>query len=411
MQRRPKWILWLGILLVVSGTVIWVLRAKALSRSPRRYSIQSLEKEGVYQMNDPRQINNLGDVVGFGKFWKDDNETYYSLVVTNTGEAHLLPMGGSGNVFMNDHREIDGYSGGSPSAASGYRYLFSWPEGCRKERMHWVRGFVQNVPIANNNRGDTLIRGTISHFPKEEAHGFIDTNGNFTFLMPDGIEPSLKDRTYQFEDMNDHRVVVGTAWIPGQINSHAVIWSASAKERLVDPNLSQTSATFKSINDKGICVGDYLTKGGGGLFLWSNDRRVIDQYGGAGVTLNSRKINNRNQVVGIFWNNFNGHFWIDTRKTEQYSRSGEIWLQILGYLPEEWIPQKLLPKKKLDYRCDAFLYEKGRFYDLNDALPRNSHWERLLYASDINDQGQIIGVGVIDGEKRGFLMTPVEEGL
>ncbi|MCA9449227.1 MAG: hypothetical protein KC931_19060, partial [Candidatus Omnitrophica bacterium] len=58
--------------------------------------------------------------------------------------------------------------------------------------------------------------------------------------------------------------------------------------------------------------------------------------------------------------------------------------------------------------ANAFLYEKGSFYDLNAALSWNSEWDRLLYATDINDRGQIIGVGLFGGKEQGFLMTPAE---
>jgi probable HAF family extracellular repeat protein len=43
--------------------------------------------------------------------------------------------------------------------------------------------------------------------------------------------------------------------------------------------------------------------------------------------------------------------------------------------------------------------------DLNDLIPAQSGW-LLTYARDINDQGQIVGLGDLNGEKRGFVLTP-----
>jgi probable HAF family extracellular repeat protein len=43
--------------------------------------------------------------------------------------------------------------------------------------------------------------------------------------------------------------------------------------------------------------------------------------------------------------------------------------------------------------------------DLNNLIPANSGW-LLQTASAINDQGQIVGVGVLNGQQEAFLLTP-----
>ncbi len=44
--------------------------------------------------------------------------------------------------------------------------------------------------------------------------------------------------------------------------------------------------------------------------------------------------------------------------------------------------------------------------DLNSLIPAGSGWA-LSVARDINDAGQIVGEGVINGQQRAFLLTPV----
>lgn len=44
--------------------------------------------------------------------------------------------------------------------------------------------------------------------------------------------------------------------------------------------------------------------------------------------------------------------------------------------------------------------------DLNTLVPTGSGWE-LTHAFDINNAGQIVGQGVLNGETRAFLLTPV----
>lgn len=53
----------------------------------------------------------------------------------------------------------------------------------------------------------------------------------------------------------------------------------------------------------------------------------------------------------------------------------------------------------------AFLYDGSVMLDLNTALGADSAWE-LTQAYGINDAGQIVGAGMLDGKEHGFLLTP-----
>jgi probable HAF family extracellular repeat protein len=57
----------------------------------------------------------------------------------------------------------------------------------------------------------------------------------------------------------------------------------------------------------------------------------------------------------------------------------------------------------------ALLYRDGTWLDLNDAMiPIPGHTWTLSIAYDINNVGQIVGGGLIDGKSHGFLLTPTE---
>ena len=43
--------------------------------------------------------------------------------------------------------------------------------------------------------------------------------------------------------------------------------------------------------------------------------------------------------------------------------------------------------------------------DLNNLIPANSGW-LLQQATAINDQGQIVGYGTLNGQSEAFLLTP-----
>ncbi len=54
---------------------------------------------------------------------------------------------------------------------------------------------------------------------------------------------------------------------------------------------------------------------------------------------------------------------------------------------------------------DSFLYSGGQMVNLNSLLPATSGWTQLG-ANAINDAGQIVGSGTINGQTHAFLMSP-----
>jgi probable HAF family extracellular repeat protein len=55
----------------------------------------------------------------------------------------------------------------------------------------------------------------------------------------------------------------------------------------------------------------------------------------------------------------------------------------------------------------AVLWDNNSIKDLNNLIPPK--WGReLLRANNINDNGQIVGYGYIDGHSHAFLLTPVK---
>ena len=58
-----------------------------------------------------------------------------------------------------------------------------------------------------------------------------------------------------------------------------------------------------------------------------------------------------------------------------------------------------------DVATHAFLYQNGSMYDLNDLIPADSGWV-LQSASAINDFGQIVGTGTLNGVSSAFRLDP-----
>jgi probable HAF family extracellular repeat protein len=54
----------------------------------------------------------------------------------------------------------------------------------------------------------------------------------------------------------------------------------------------------------------------------------------------------------------------------------------------------------------SFLWsEEAGMQDLNDLIPADSGWE-LGDVQDINDNGQIVGEGRYNGQRRGYVLVP-----
>ena len=64
----------------------------------------------------------------------------------------------------------------------------------------------------------------------------------------------------------------------------------------------------------------------------------------------------------------------------------------------------LLAASKPGYH--AFLYANGTMYNLGQLIPATSGWQ-LVWATQINNAGQIVGTGIYQGQERAFLLTPV----
>lgn len=138
-------------------------------------------------------------------------------------------------------------------------------------------------------------------------------------------------------------------------------------------------------------------------FLYSGGK-MLDLGTVGGSYSNGLGINNSGQVTGWAQNSngyYNAFLYSDGAMTDIGTLGGT---SSIGYAIND-LGQVTGWAYTPDGYDHAFLYSDGQIIDLNTAIVPNSGWT-LINAMDINDAGQIMGYGVLNGQTDGYLLTP-----
>jgi probable HAF family extracellular repeat protein len=215
--------------------------------------------------------------------------------------------------------------------------------------------------ISINDRGQVLGVSYLNSTPNP-IDGFLWENGTMTDI-PDALGGTQVNPSY----LNNKGQAVGNATLPGDTELHPFLW-----EKGVFTDLGTFGGTFGAatgVNEVGHVVGMATYPGDTILraFLWKNGVKSDLGTIGSDACSQAYAINSHSQVVG----------W-----------SGACDLSGLR----------------------AFLTENGGpMVDLNTLIPANSGIS-LIAASNINDRGEIAGVGLLsNSDTRAFLLIPCEE--
>ncbi len=312
-----------------------------------KYEITDLGNFGGFNAN-PHGINEVGQIIA--TYSPSEYGPSRGIIWENGTVTDLGTLGGSSTMAygLNDSGQVVGDS----TTSSGSTHGFLWQDGKMIDLGAISHDFSRARGINNNRKitGWTYIDTPPD--PRGRIRAFLWENGTMTSL---GTLGGWGWISYGYA-INDLGQIAGYSYISdGQV--HGFLW-----EDGVMTDIGEILGTTMDINNSGQIVG-YRSGHG---FLWYDG--VMTDLGTLGGSSSLAKgINEAGQIVGM----------AKTSTGEEH----------------------------------AFLWENDTMVDLNVLLSVNSGWNSLMVANAINNKGQIVGIGIINGDYHSFLLTPVSPVL
>lgn len=301
---------------------------------------------------------------------------------------HLPGLAENFGASINDHGDV----------VAG---RFLWADGSRQDLGDL--GGNWSVAEGINNRRQVVGR---TRDDEGLTRAFIWEGGSMRIL--DGL---VGEGGYATA-INELGEVVGySADAPGRFSSgqRATLWTTQGDVVDLGAIGSDRSSTAWAINDSGQIAGrsrphNSAGFGRGAGLLGADSQEIIFQFSSTG-DLSVGDINNHGHVVGYIssaaylWDGSSLNY-IDPEARFSLASGINDSGTIVGRRSTASEP------------LHAFVYEEGELHQLIDLVENPEEWSSLSIAYDINENGQIVGVGRrADGgnDNEVFLLTPVPE--
>jgi len=300
-------------------------------------------------------INNSGEVVGYSLTEGEDYTSRRAFLYSGGNMVDLGTLGGETSFAhgINNQGQIVGESQTSLTSDDYQAFLYT------SGTMDYLSTFSGHSVARDINDSGQVVGWEVRTF----GRAFLWDNGAVTDLGTLGGETSLAHA------LNNLGQVVGESTISSYGYGHAFLYDGGAMIDLGTlggeaPYPGGTSSVAVDINEVGEIAGwAYTPDEVEHAFVYGDG--VMNDLGTLGGDVSQAYgINNLAEAVGH------------------------------SHVPG-------------NYYFRAFLYTEGVMYDLNSLIPAGSEWDYLGAALDINNKGQIVGWGCINGESHAFLMTPM----
>jgi probable HAF family extracellular repeat protein len=335
------------LIIITPALALLVIGASALAQP--RYSVAELSNVGGLSLF-PQAINNEGQLGGYAFF-------------PGYSDAHAFFYNGS-------HVTDLGTLGGTYSA------------------------------IANMNDSGQLVGGSYLTPGDTTSHGFLYSGGTMHDLgtLPGGAWSAASG-------INQSGQVVGESATP--TGFHAFLYSQGQMTDLGTFGGPYSGAL--AINNRGQIVGNASTTGNAASYAFLYSNGSMHSLGTFGFGSIATDINDNGQIVGACTMS-------DSIEHAFYYSDGVM--RDLGALPDEYTRAMAINNRgdAVGFSSRAgqnhsFIYTDGTKYDLESLLAPGSAGWTFQYVYDINDSGQIVGLGVnpLTHRQGGVVLTPVPE--
>lgn len=315
---------------------------------------------------------------------------------TNFSQAHGI----------NDAGQVVGYS----RASTGDR-AFLWDNGVLTDLGDLPSGDNVSRAYDINNSGQIAgYSGTINgSFQSVDRAVLWQSNGSMVDLgdLPGGADYS---RAFSINAAGQVAGQSRTDFANLGLNiMHAFRWdSGSGMTDLGDLSIGEKFSSAAAINNAGDVVGESKNSVDDRGFLWTETDGISDVGVLAdGVNSYARDINDKGEIVGRSDTIPNG-------LQSAFLRESDGTMVELADLPggsdggSAWAINELsqiVGSSSGANGLRAVLWENGSVFDLNDMVDASGAGWTLTRATDINESGQIVGYGTINGATHGFLLS------
>lgn len=296
-----------------------------------------------------------------------------------------------------------GHVTGSSTDGTGLEHAFLWKNGQMID-LGTLAGYGQSIGVGLNNHDDVAGQVLGAPYPTSKVHAALFQNGVVTDI---GVLSGTTTQSHAL-GINDNGQVVGYSGLNGASGRHAILWDQAHGLQDLTPGNPSEICEADSINNAGQIVGTRSSS----VFLYSGGV-MTDISTATGIFFYPNKINDVGQIVGFkgvastAGNNFgNGVLWQNGQAVilGRLSGFGGSTLTDINNLGVS-VGNVFNLNGAVITTQSAILCVQSQLIDLNTLIPANSGWQ-LTNASGINDSGQIVGQGVVNGQKHAYLLTP-----